>query len=527
MKNFKKKCILVATNILLVQYLSLLPIAVLADDGTIKIAGQSIFSITSAADAGSLAKRAETVQNNLDNALVASQDHTPASVNITYVKGTPVITLGGYQVVTVGTQDASSAHTTPALLANQWADAIRGALVNQASINSYVAQLSGNYALSAPPVKPAPAAGGATGPAVANAATSGPSIDYANPNLPPGGQTNLAPGNYSPQSGPGYESYNNTNPNYGNSSNYGGPPPGGYRQGHVVYAPAGQIIPITLKMSIDTEAAKAGDIIQGSLSQNINLGESTIPAGTIATGQVESAKKGGRFTKSGELQITFTQLQLPDGSQIPISGHIVGGIGKYKAGKQPGEVEGENWKNKVGSVAFRGLLGAGGGAALGTAVGAIAGGGYGAGMGAWSGAAIGGGLGAADSLILRKGQNVIVPSGTNVQLQLDQPINISMGGPPEGYAGGFTPGGPGVSGNYSVGGYPNAPGGNYGGSNYNNPGGSGGSYNAQPSSGYAGNSYNPGSGGSYNSGAYNNSPGGGYNAGPGTGYQQYNPPPLR
>ena len=53
----------------------------------------------------------------------------------------------------------------------------------------------------------------------------------------------------------------------------------------------------------------------------------------------------------------------------------------------------------------------------------------GAGRGAWSGAAIGGGIGLADSLLLRKGKNVQISSGTPIQVQLDQPINIGRQGP--------------------------------------------------------------------------------------------------
>ena len=97
MTNFKKKFVLIAINILLVQNLFILSNPAFADDGTIKIAGQPIFSLASASDSGAIVKRAETVQNNLDNALVAAQDRSPASVNITYVKGMPVITLGGYK----------------------------------------------------------------------------------------------------------------------------------------------------------------------------------------------------------------------------------------------------------------------------------------------------------------------------------------------------------------------------------------------------------------------------------------------
>ena len=241
-----------------------------------------------------------------------------------------------------------------------------------------------------------------------------------------------------------------------------------------------RLFPVTLKTSIATQVAKAGDLIEASISQNVNMGESTIPAGTTVIGQVASAKAGGRLTKSGELQITFTQLRLPDGSSVPITAHIVGGIGKYAKGKEAGQVEGETWKNKVGSVAFRGLLGAGAGAALGTGVGAIAGGGYGAGMGAWSGAAIGSGVGAADSLILRKGKDVTVPSGTNIQLQLDQPVSISEN-PSQGYnngSGSNQGGNTGYSEGNNAGGY-NGAASNQGGSNYNS-GAPGGGYNQQP-----------------------------------------------
>src|SRR5262249_19713774 len=118
---------------------------------------------------------------------------------------------------------------------------------------------------------------------------------------------------------------------------------------------------------------------------------------------------------------------------------------------------------KVGQALMRSAIGAGAGAALGTAVGAIAGRGQsnmqyrtsfvpeyngyggmqyapvgyyhqgsgaarGAGRGAWSGAAIGGGVGLADSLLLRKGKNVDIQSGTPIQLQLDAPVQLDRPG---------------------------------------------------------------------------------------------------
>lgn len=448
MKDFRKNIIelnlkgnLARTiiTILLSQSLSFASLPALAVNNAIRIAGEPVFTIGSASGAASIDKRTATVQENLDNALVAAQDHSPASVNITYVNGTPVITLGGYQVLTVSASDAAAFKTTPALLANRWADKIRNALTDQNSVNSYIAQISGKYPSSAPSAAP-------VNPSNTHTAYNGANTSAGN-GQPFSNQGNFAQprnDNYAPNQS-SYDTYSSNAPQnrqeYANNySNNNAPPNGnyqannsnsatgqGYRQGRIAYAQAGQIIPATLATSIATQVAKPGDLIEATVAQNVIIGDSMVPAGSQILGQVTQAKAGGRLTHSGDLQIKFNRLRLPDGSETPITAHIVGGIGKFAevGGDQSDEFKGETTKNKVGSVAFRGLLGAGGGAALGTAIGAIAGGGHGAGMGAWSGAAIGGGLGAADSLLLRKGRDVTVPSGTKIQLQLDSPVAIS------------------------------------------------------------------------------------------------------
>ncbi len=125
-------------------------------------------------------------------------------------------------------------------------------------------------------------------------------------------------------------------------------------------------------------------------------------------------------------------MRTPDGIETPITAHLVGGIGKYTDGgsDQDDTPRGETWKTKVGQAGIRGAIGAGTGAALGTAVGAIAGGRGGVGRGAWSGTAIGAGAGVAQSLIMRKGKEVTIQSGTAMQLQLDAPVSIAGGGQP-------------------------------------------------------------------------------------------------
>jgi hypothetical protein len=377
-------------------------------DTAVRVAGQQVFTMSATATA-----RAGTAQDNLDNALVATKDRNPTAVGITYVNGLPVITLGGYQVVTVTAADAKQAATTPALLAQRWTDSLKKSLADKASVNSYVAQLSGGTTNSAP-VAPDFAA----------------SADTYNA---PTARTPYVPYNQSAQAqmppqygyGGGSQAQYNTRPN-----NYGG----GYRQGRIAYAPAGLVLPLQLKTSISTAAAKAGDMVQAEISQTMQLGDASIPSGSVVMGTITEASSGRRLSRSGELGIKFTSIRTPDGVETPITAHLVGEIGNY-AQKDNGDgnqtVHGEGMTAKLGQTAIRGGVGAGAGAALGTAIGAIAGGGYGAGRGAWSGAAIGGGLGVAD-MALRKGRDVTLRSGAKLEIKLDNPVSIAGAGSMQG-----------------------------------------------------------------------------------------------
>jgi hypothetical protein len=412
-RRFSLKRSTVASALVLSQIIAMTPLAVLASE--VRFAGQPVMSNLAGSGSLSADARAEQAQQNLDNALVAAKDRTPAAVNITYVKGLPVITLGGYQVITVDAASAKANGVSPAVLAQKWADGIRNSLRDQGTVQSYVSQLSGDYASSAPAV----------------AAAAPPQQNYAPQGAPQGqpeyfGSQQQQP----PQGGPtqygSSASYNYAAPQ--GSTGYN-PPPRGYRQGRVAYAPAGLVIPAMLNTSIATQVARPGDMIQAGISQAVILGDSQIPAGSVLIGQVSEAKKGGYLGMSGRLEIQFNRLRTPDGNETPIVAHIVGGIGKYDDKDGNGELVGETWKGKTVQAVGRGAVGAGVGAALGTAVGAIAGGRGGVGRGAWSGTAIGGGVGVTQSLLLRKGKDVTIPSGTPLQVQLDAPSSIAGAGP--------------------------------------------------------------------------------------------------
>lgn len=252
---------------------------------------------------------------------------------------------------------------------------------------------------------------------------------------------------------------------FSNTSGYSNSQPNVNAPQGCAYMPAGMTLSASLATSISTEAAKPGDFVQATLTQPITLAEGIVPSGTIIEGHVVEAKAGGFLGRSGRLTVKFDRLRTPSGASAQLAAHVVGNFGNYKQiANGSGSFAGEGMGTKVGQTLIRGAIGAGAGAALGTAVGAIAGRGQqrvafrpvygpyghqmspvgyvpqvrggaasGAGRGAWSGAAIGGGAGVAQSLLLRQGKDVVIPSGTQVQLQLDGPATIQRN--PAGYGG--------------------------------------------------------------------------------------------
>ena len=403
------KALAVALSLAQFSVFSLLPSV--AADNQVRIGGIPV--ITSS--------QANKIQHNLDNSLVAASNHSPSSVKITYVKGLPVITLGGYLISTIDNASAKAANTTPTLLAQRWANALRYALGNKSSTEAYIAQLTGKSTSSvgesklasssfapstAPQYDTAPAPSSSTN-SLASAGSSAPSIGWQP--MSSSGAGDAALSSYSP-------------------STYGAP--GAYQpsrayQGRVSYIPAGMLIPAKLMTSLNTVAARSGDTIMAKTTQDINLQDGVIPANTTLIGEVTQASGGSRLAKSAALGVKFTTLRTPNGMDTPITAHINGGIGKYD--DHGNDVfRGENGMSKVKRSLLATAIGTGTGSALGLAVGSIAGGSRGAGRGAWSGAAIGAGLGLAESLLLRKGHEVSMPQGEDVKLQLDAPVSLAM-----------------------------------------------------------------------------------------------------
>ena len=200
-----------------------------------------------------------------------------------------------------------------------------------------------------------------------------------------------------------------------------------YRQGKAIYIPRGMTFPVTLRNGLSSENAKAGDIVEATIAEDVNLGETSIPQNSTVFGQITDAKAGSRMAHAGVLGLKFTRIRTPDGAETPIQAHISGGLSKYgEVGGSDSDVyKGEGTRQKVKRAALHGAIGAGAGALVGTTIGAIASHGYGTGRGALAGTVLGGALGVAESLLLHKGADVKVNSGEVLKLQLDAPATIA------------------------------------------------------------------------------------------------------
>lgn len=328
----------------------------------VKVGPQSAFDVPLGAGKMTATQRAAAIQKNVDNALVASTDRTPNTVAVTTVNKQPVITLGGFYVASIDAATAQKLGVTSTVLAQKWSNGLKGALANEATVGNYIAQLVGS------------------------------------------GQQ----------------------PQTGISSNETGSYPY-YHKGGVIYVPAGMTLPIVLNTSLSSQTCRSGDPIQATLARPIVLGDAEIPANSLLLGQIVDAAPGTEMSHSGQMSLHFTTLQTPSGAAVPISAHIVGRLGKYEATAdgRTDSFHGESTDHKIEDAAIRGAIGAGSGVLLGTVVGAIASHGYGTGRGALAGLTIGGALGVADSLMLRRGSDINVPSGQALTLQLDAPAQLN------------------------------------------------------------------------------------------------------
>jgi hypothetical protein len=174
-----------------------------------------------------------------------------------------------------------------------------------------------------------------------------------------------------------------------------------------VTLPGGTVVPVRITETLDSQTASPNDAFHGVLASDLGIqGVIAIPHGTSVMGRVVDTREAAHFQGSALLSIELTELQL-HGQTIAM---VTDSFRKEGAGR------GKDTAVKVG-----------GGAALGAIIGGIAGGGQGAAIGSVAGGAAGTGVNAAT-----RGKQVVIPTETLINFQLQSPITVRVTLPPPG-----------------------------------------------------------------------------------------------
>jgi hypothetical protein len=190
-------------------------------------------------------------------------------------------------------------------------------------------------------------------------------------------------------------------------------------QAETHFIPAGTTLHCRLSQTLSTRMNFQGDAFTAAVTEPLVLdGKHVIPVGSTIEGRIAWLVRPGRVRGVGEMRLDAEKVTLPDGRSFPLSAVLVSTYGAdgVKVMNEEGSVEGPHSRLKdlkeVG-------LGMGGGGFLGTLLGGF--------HGAVIGGAIGGAAGLVDTL-RRRGKDLTLPTGTQLDYQLTRQLVISGDG---------------------------------------------------------------------------------------------------
>jgi hypothetical protein len=190
--------------------------------------------------------------------------------------------------------------------------------------------------------------------------------------------------------------------------------------GQVFVVPAGTRIPLTLKSTISTQTARAGDAVYLNSDFPVIVGARVvIPAGVFVQGYIDGVERGGKVKGRAQIMMHFVSMVFPNGVVIPLPGAVdnVPGAKDAQVKDKEGLIEGKSSKGEdVKTVGGATMAGAGVGAIVGWAGGAP---GVGLGVGAGAGAAMG-----VIEMMMKHGSDITFPAGTSVTMVMQRPLQV-------------------------------------------------------------------------------------------------------
>jgi hypothetical protein len=183
-----------------------------------------------------------------------------------------------------------------------------------------------------------------------------------------------------------------------------------------VVVPTDTAIPLALKNTISSRTAFVGQAIYCETIYPITLGNRiVIPVGSYVKGAVTEVRRPGRLKGKAQLGIRFDSLTLANGATRPLRATLSSYAGNGNQGfrREESKIEGESSKGEdAGKIATT--------ATQGTIIGGLSSrSGKGAGIGALSG-----GIGGLVWVLATRGKEILLPPGTNLELQLAAPLTF-------------------------------------------------------------------------------------------------------
>jgi hypothetical protein len=188
-------------------------------------------------------------------------------------------------------------------------------------------------------------------------------------------------------------------------------------QGQVSFVPAGTPVSVSLNQALGSEISRVGEFFRANLTGPLYAGGMMVaPPGSQVEGTVVSVEPAGRAGKPASMDLRLNTIITPTGQRIPVSASLDRANFNLQA-------DGGRTSHMAKSTA----VGAGAGALSGLVGSAIGGGKKG------KSAAIGTGIGAGVGVLggaIRKGQELIIQSGSTIPFVLDAPVQVMNAAPP-------------------------------------------------------------------------------------------------
>jgi hypothetical protein len=184
-----------------------------------------------------------------------------------------------------------------------------------------------------------------------------------------------------------------------------------------VTIPAGTRVLMVLKSPLHTTSGTAGSgLYLETLYPIVQGNRVVIPAHTQVQGVVEANKRPGHINRVSEFRFRFTTLIFPNNAVAPIDGVLqsIPGAKNIRTHDKDGTLKPVDQTEKVVTPAAAGAVG-----------GAIVGAHRGFGIGLLPGAGLGAALGLG-AVLLKRGDAISLPSGTNIEMILQAPLALEQ-----------------------------------------------------------------------------------------------------